>query len=104
MVHVTERKDKKKENVGLHPVPAVMFVKTHLGDCLFGVNVRSAMLIAIDAITFMGANHRIILCKDSVVDKHIVPMMMSIIMLNMHVCKAVLDEVSSLVITWTHQL
>jgi hypothetical protein len=52
MVHATERKPRRNEKPLLpQPEPSMTVVNTHVGLCLFGVRMRSAMQIAIDAMT-----------------------------------------------------
>jgi len=84
---------RRKEKPWLpQPEPSMTVVKTHFGLCLFGVRMRRAMQMQMDAITadcqivareiagaadllLMGANHRIMRCSQFVGKEQIVPNM-----------------------------
>lgn len=72
-----------------HPDPSMTVVKTHVGLCLFGVRMRRAIQIQIEAMTacrsvsvlarcsrhllLIGANHKIMRWSQLVGKEHIVP-------------------------------
>lgn len=64
---------------------------TQLAGCLFGVRTKSAIQIAIDAITLIGANQRMMLWRFLVVREHIVPKMIRTPIDSKTVCRAVLS-------------
>ena len=73
MVHSTERKDRRKEKPVPHPEPLVKCPKTQEMDCLFGVRMRSAMQMAVEAMMLMGANQMTSLWRAWVVSEQIMP-------------------------------
>lgn len=84
-----------KENPVPQPDPSVKVVKTHLKDCLLGVKIKSAIQMASEARTLIGANHNTISCRVFVVKEHIIPNMINKTIERRTICKAVLHALIS---------
>lgn len=95
MTQATDKKLRKKENGVPHPEPSVKCPKTQLAGCRLGVRMRRAMQMETDAMTLIGANQRMILCRLRVVREQITPVMTRTAMERRTVWRAELVGVSS---------
>lgn len=95
MTQATDKKLRKNEKGVPQPEPSVKCPKTQLAGCRLGVKTRRAMQIEMDAMTLMGANQRMILCRFRVVREQIMPVMTRTAMERRTVWRAELVGVSS---------